>query len=120
MLRLRDELARPLLLPSEAGARHATACAGTAPSAEPIVVGLRALIASRIGHDSEAIHLSELANALELHDVTRAAAVARAATERADAAGDEAGAALLRTVTGNMQLNAGECYADELEELLRL
>jgi class 3 adenylate cyclase/tetratricopeptide (TPR) repeat protein len=66
------------------------------------------------------VHLeAELAEALEQSDVVRAVAVARAAAERAEAAGDEAGVALARTVAADMQLHAGECSADELERLAR-
>jgi hypothetical protein len=66
------------------------------------------------------VHLeAELANALERFDVRRGLATADAAAARADAAGDEAGAALLRTLAGTARLHAGECSADELEELAR-
>jgi class 3 adenylate cyclase/tetratricopeptide (TPR) repeat protein len=60
---------------------------------------------------------AELAGALEMIDLTRAARVADAATEQADAAGDEAGVALLRMVAGNVRMHSGECTADELEAL---
>jgi len=66
------------------------------------------------------VHLEvELASALELVDVARAAAVAAAAAVRADAAGDEAPGALARTVAARMRLQAGECSADELERVAR-
>jgi class 3 adenylate cyclase/tetratricopeptide (TPR) repeat protein len=66
------------------------------------------------------VHLeAELAHALELIDIRRGLAVADSAAERADAAGDEAGAALLRTLAATMRLHAGECSPDELEELAR-
>ncbi|HEU5405560.1 MAG TPA: adenylate/guanylate cyclase domain-containing protein [Gaiellaceae bacterium] len=58
---------------------------------------------------------AELAAALERIDVARATSVADAAAERCEAAGDEAGAALARTVAANVRLQAGECSADELE-----
>ncbi|HET8751772.1 MAG TPA: AAA family ATPase [Gaiellaceae bacterium] len=62
---------------------------------------------------------AELAAALELDDVGQAVVVADGAAERADAAGDEAGRALLRTVAARHRLHAGECTADELEHLAR-
>lgn len=66
------------------------------------------------------IHVeAELAAALNMIDVARAAAVADAAAERAGVAGDEAAAALARTVAANAGIHAGECSADELERLAR-
>jgi len=66
------------------------------------------------------VHLeADLADALGMIDVGRATEVADAAAARADAAGDEAGAALARTVAANGRLHAGECSADELERLAR-
>ncbi len=66
------------------------------------------------------VHLeADLADALGMIDVGRAVEVADAAAARADAAGDEAGAALARTVAANGRLDAGECSADELERLAR-
>jgi class 3 adenylate cyclase/tetratricopeptide (TPR) repeat protein len=62
------------------------------------------------------VHLEvELADALQSIDVARAVVVADAATERAEAAGDGAGAALARTVAGCMRIQTGECSADDLE-----
>jgi class 3 adenylate cyclase/tetratricopeptide (TPR) repeat protein len=60
---------------------------------------------------------AELADAVYRLDVTRATAIADAAAERAEAAGDDAGAALMRTLAANMRLHSGECSADELERL---
>ena len=60
---------------------------------------------------------ADLARTLEMTDVARGLRVADAAVERADAAGDEAGVALLRTVAGTMRIHTGECSPDELEEL---
>jgi tetratricopeptide (TPR) repeat protein len=66
------------------------------------------------------VHLeADLADALREIDVARAFAVADAAAERAAAAGDDAGAALARTVAANLRLHAGECSVDELEHLAR-
>jgi class 3 adenylate cyclase/tetratricopeptide (TPR) repeat protein len=66
------------------------------------------------------VHLeAELVNALEITDIVRAAAVAAAAAERAEAAGDEAGIALLRTQGTKMRLQVGECSVDELESVAR-
>jgi Tetratricopeptide repeat len=58
---------------------------------------------------------AELAAGLEMTDITRAVGVADAAIERADAAGDQAGVALLRTLAGSLRLDLGECTADEVE-----
>jgi class 3 adenylate cyclase len=66
------------------------------------------------------VHLeAELASALEMTDIQRGVIVANAAAERAETAGDEAGAALMRTVAGIMRLHAGECSPDELEKLAK-
>jgi len=66
------------------------------------------------------VHIeAALADVLEMIDITRAFAVADAAAERADAAGDEAGAALLRTIAANARLHARECSVDELERRAR-
>jgi tetratricopeptide (TPR) repeat protein len=64
------------------------------------------------------VHLEvELVDALDAFDAPRAVEVADAAAERADATGDEAGAALARTVAANARLHTGQCSADELERL---
>ena len=60
---------------------------------------------------------AELAGTLEMTDVKEALRVADSAIERAEAAGDEPGVALLRTVGGSLRLDTGECTADELEGL---
>jgi class 3 adenylate cyclase len=60
---------------------------------------------------------AELAATLEMTDVARGIRVADAAIERAEAAGDEAGVAILRTVSGKLRLDSGESTADELETL---
>lgn len=66
------------------------------------------------------IHVeAELAAALQMIDVVRAAAVADAAAERASAAGDEAAEALARTVAANARIHGGQCTADELERLAK-
>ncbi len=66
------------------------------------------------------VHLeADLADAIREVDVARGVAVADAAAERAAAAGDDAGAALARTVAANLRFHAGECSADELERLAR-
>ena len=66
------------------------------------------------------VHLeADLADALAMFDVARAIEVADAATTRAEAAGDEAGAALARTSAANGRMHTGECSADELERLAR-
>jgi tetratricopeptide (TPR) repeat protein len=66
------------------------------------------------------VHLeAELGHVLELIDVARARAVADAAAARAEEAGDEAGAALLRVVATKMRLQQRECTVDELEEHAR-
>jgi class 3 adenylate cyclase/tetratricopeptide (TPR) repeat protein len=62
---------------------------------------------------------AQLVDALELIDVVRAVSAADAAAGRADEAGDEAGAALLRTLAAKMRTQTGDCSADELEELAR-
>jgi len=64
-------------------------------------------------------HEVELAEALQMLDVARAVAVADAAAARAEAIGDETGAALTRTVAAHMRLQTGECSADELERVAR-
>jgi class 3 adenylate cyclase/tetratricopeptide (TPR) repeat protein len=58
---------------------------------------------------------AELANALEMTDVARAIAVAEGAAERAEVAGDAAGAALLRTLAANERMQTGHGSPDELE-----
>jgi class 3 adenylate cyclase/tetratricopeptide (TPR) repeat protein len=66
------------------------------------------------------VHLeAELCVMFEMVDVARAIAVGDAAADRADAADDEAGAALLRTVAGVGRLHSGSCSADELERIAR-
>jgi class 3 adenylate cyclase/tetratricopeptide (TPR) repeat protein len=66
------------------------------------------------------VHLeAELVRSYELIDVARAVAVADAAAARADEAGDEAGAALLRTLATKMRLQRRECSVDELEAAAR-
>ena len=66
------------------------------------------------------VHLeAELTHAFEMIDVRRGRAVAEEAAARADAAGDEAGAALMRTLAATARLHAGECSPDELEQLAR-
>jgi hypothetical protein len=66
------------------------------------------------------VHLeAALVHVLELIDVARAIPVAHAAAARADEAGDEAGAALLRTLAAKMRTQTGEGSADDLEELAR-
>jgi class 3 adenylate cyclase/tetratricopeptide (TPR) repeat protein len=49
----------------------------------------------------------------------QAAEVAEAAAARAEAAGDDVGAALARTVAASHRIHMGECSADELERLAR-
>jgi len=64
------------------------------------------------------VHLeADLAHALEFLDIARGIRVADEATERAETAGDEAGAALLRAVAGSMRMDTGGASADEIEEL---
>ncbi len=66
------------------------------------------------------VHLEvELADAHGNVDIARGIGVADEAAARAEAAGDEAGAALARTVAGNLRMHSGECSADELERLAR-
>jgi class 3 adenylate cyclase len=66
------------------------------------------------------VHLeAELSSTLEMTDVSRAIAVGESAADRAEAAGDEAGAVLLRTVAGTGRLHSGSFSADELERLAR-
>ena len=66
------------------------------------------------------VHLeAALARALVGSDVARAIAVADGAAGRADAAGDEAGAALARTVAAEVRVWRVECSVDELERLAR-
>jgi class 3 adenylate cyclase/tetratricopeptide (TPR) repeat protein len=66
------------------------------------------------------VHLElDLADSLQSFDIARGLAVVDAVTQRADAAGDEAGAAVARTVAGDMRLQTGDCSADELERLAR-
>jgi tetratricopeptide (TPR) repeat protein len=60
---------------------------------------------------------AELAAALEMTDLAGAIRVADAAIERAGAAGDEAGVALLLAVEGSLRMDSGECSADEVEAL---
>ena len=60
-----------------------------------------------------------LAHGLEEVDLTRAVATAEAAAARADKAGDEAGAALARTVAAHLRLHSGAATADEVERLAR-
>ena len=61
----------------------------------------------------------ELADALYWTDLPRAVAVADAAAERATAAGDEADAALARTVAALARMNCLQCSPDEVERLAR-
>jgi class 3 adenylate cyclase/tetratricopeptide (TPR) repeat protein len=64
------------------------------------------------------VHLEvELAEALQMTDVARAALVAEAAADRAETEGDAMGAALTRTVAAHMRLQTGECSADDLERV---
>jgi class 3 adenylate cyclase/tetratricopeptide (TPR) repeat protein len=66
------------------------------------------------------VHLeAELAHGLELIDVARSVEVADAAAARADDAGDEAGAALLRTLAAKARLQRQECSPDDLEQLAK-
>src|SRR5262249_24650265 len=58
-----------------------------------------------------------LAAALEIPDLTGAIRVADDAIERADAAGDEAGVAVLRMLAASLRMNLGESSADEVETL---
>jgi class 3 adenylate cyclase/tetratricopeptide (TPR) repeat protein len=69
----------------------------------------------RLGVHAEA----ELAAALEMSDLAGALRVVDAAIERAEAAGDEAGVAMLRTLAGSLRMDSGECTADELEALAK-
>ena len=61
----------------------------------------------------------ELADALYWTDPARAVAVADAAAGRVTAAGDEADAALARTVAALARMRYGQCSADEVERLAR-
>jgi class 3 adenylate cyclase/tetratricopeptide (TPR) repeat protein len=62
------------------------------------------------------VHLeAALVHALDLVDVTRAVPVADDAAARAEDAGDQAGAALLRTLVAKMRTQTGEGSVDELE-----
>jgi tetratricopeptide (TPR) repeat protein len=66
------------------------------------------------------VHIeAELAHALDMIDIRRGLAVADAAAERADAADDEAGVALLGTLAGALRMHAGECAPDDLERLAK-
>jgi class 3 adenylate cyclase/tetratricopeptide (TPR) repeat protein len=66
------------------------------------------------------IHLeAELSHVLGMTDLAQAVAVADAAAERADALGDETGAALLRTLAAHGRLHVAECSPDELERVAR-
>jgi class 3 adenylate cyclase len=60
---------------------------------------------------------ADLAETLHMSDIAQGLRTAEAAAERANAAGDEAGVALLRTMVGTLRVHVGECSADELEEL---
>jgi class 3 adenylate cyclase/tetratricopeptide (TPR) repeat protein len=62
-------------------------------------------------------HEADLAQALYTTDIVRSRDIAQAAAARAEAAGDEPGAALARVLAAHAQMHAGECSADELERL---
>jgi len=66
------------------------------------------------------VHLElELATALSGLDVQRAVAVAEAAADRAERSGERPGELLARTVAAAERMEAGDCGADELEQLAR-
>jgi class 3 adenylate cyclase/tetratricopeptide (TPR) repeat protein len=61
-----------------------------------------------------------LAHSLEDIDLARGVAVADAAAERAEAAKDEADAALARSVAAHLRLHSGDSSVDEVERLARV
>ena len=66
------------------------------------------------------VHLElDLVDALQWADTARGVEIAETAAGRADALGDEVGAALARTVAAQMRVHRGECSADELERCAR-
>jgi tetratricopeptide (TPR) repeat protein len=66
------------------------------------------------------VHLeADLVRMLIFADTQRALTIAEAAERRAQALGDEAGAALARSLLGEMRMWAGESSADEVEQLCR-
>jgi hypothetical protein len=76
----------------------------------------RSLVLTR-AHRFDARLETQLASAVQWADTSRAGEIADAAAARAQVIGDEAGAALARTVACSMRLHRGECPPEELERV---